>query len=511
MADFNSYLDLIGEVGYVEKIFQVLIYVNGLPGVRPTELVVFESGETGQVLSLTENYAEVLLLSNTRIDIGTQVARTGKQLNVLVGPHLLGRTISPLGNEAYNFEIGRKQAKLPDPKLTEARPIHVKPLGMSTRKNIDKPFETGVAVVDMLISLGKGQRELVAGDRKTGKTPFLLQTALSAVQKGAICVYAAIGKKRSDISKVDEFFKANGLGNASILVATSSSDPASMIYLTPLTAMTIAEYFRDQGKDVLLVLDDMTTHAKYYREITLLAKRFPGRSSYPGDIFYIHASLMERAGNFWLSEKTKNNQIARKEVAITCLPVAELVMGDLSGYIQTNLMSMTDGHIFFDTNLFNEGRRPAINPFTSVTRVGRQTQNPVVLDLSRVLSRFLVHQRELEQFMHFGTELAEKSKQELELGNRLREFLNQTPNTIIPLPVGVFVVAGIWMQIWKNKEPAEFKQLINAHIAKYASDLKFHQEIDQIFQQSESFEGYIEMLKTRKTLLSNENSENKEH
>ncbi len=283
MKDFNYYLEKIGEIGFVEQALHTLVYVNGLPNVKPLEIVLFENGEMGQVLSLSQDHAEVLILSKKKIDVDTKVVRTGEQLSIAVGKHLLGTTLDPRG-----FPVGRKIAS--DSKA-QKRPLEVEPLPISHRKEIDQPLETGVAIVDLVTPLGKGQRELIVGNRKTGKTSLLLQIAYSGASRGMVVVYAAIAKKALDIKMAEEFFVKKGIAKNTIVVSSSSADPAGLVYLTPYTAMTIAEYFRDLGIDVIVILDDLTAHAKYYREITLLARYFPGRSSYPGDIFYLPDNL----------------------------------------------------------------------------------------------------------------------------------------------------------------------------------------------------------------------------
>src|SRR4030042_876615 len=368
MKDFQYYLDNIGEIGYVAQNIHSLVYISGLPGAHPNEVVIFENKDMGLVLSMSREYLEVLVFANTQIRAGSKVVRTGEHVEIGVGSGLLGRMINPLGLPLDN------KGEIKD--LTSSL-IDINPPKIIERKNIEKPLLTGVALVDLISPLGKGQRELVIGDRKTGKTEFLLQPVTTQAKLGTVCIYAVIGQKQIDIKKLNEFFVSGGIVQNTILVASSSSDSPGLIYLTLYSAMTIAEYFRDKGMDVLVVLDDMTSHARYYREMSLLARRFPGRSSYPGDIFYVQAKLVERAGNF-------------KKGSITCLPVAESVLGDLSGYIQTNLMSMTEGHIFFDIDLISQGKRPAVNPFLSVTRVGHQTQTPLQRDVSREISVFLV-------------------------------------------------------------------------------------------------------------------------
>ena len=493
MRDFQIYLDKTQEVGFVEQSFQTLTYVKGLPGAMTNEVVVFETGEAGLILSLLPEYIEVLLLSKTKVHVGTRVVRTGKELTIGISDNILGSTVDSLG-----IPIGiSKSDKLGDTSGgRENRAIDRTPPGINVRKNISKPFETGVSIVDLVVPLGSGQRELVIGDRKTGKTGFLLQNVLSQAKKGVICVYRAIAKKRLDIKQIQEFFEKNKITNNCVMVATSSSDPSGLVFLTPYTAMTIAEYFRDHGRDTLVILDDMTAHAKYYREITLLAKRFPGRSSYPGDIFYVHARLMERAGNF--NVKTDKGE---REVAITCLPVAELVLSDLSGFIQTNLMAMTDGHIYFDIDLFNQGRRPPVNPFLSVTRVGRQAQTPLLRDLSRQLTSFLLHLEDLRQFMHFGAELSEKTRRELSLGDRLMAFFDQSTDSIVPMNINVIILSCLWGGYFRDYETAQMKRDLEFVISNYQKDEKYGQKINNLVRNINAFSELVDFVKQDDSVL----------
>jgi len=459
--EFKDYLEKFDEIGYVDQVVHSVIYVEGLPSVSPHEVIIFEKGGLGEVLSLTADYVEVLPFFRDRVTGGDRVTRTGRVLEVPVGPGLLGKTISPLG-EIITGTGGIDHG--------QTRPVDTLPLGILDRSEVTEALEVGVSLVDLGIPLGKGQRELVIGDRKTGKSAFLLQAVYAQAKKGAICVYAAIGKKRSDIKKIQDYFTKQKITANAVVVASTSEDPTGVIFITPYTAMTISEYFRDQGRDVVLILDDMTNHARFYREITLLAQRFPGRSSYPGDIFYIHAKLLERAGKF-------------PKGSITCFPVAETMLGDLSGYIQTNLMAMTDGHIFFDSELANLGRRPAINPFLSVTRVGLQAQTPLMKDANRELSRFLIHLDSLRQFMHFGAELNETIKKTLDLGDKLIAFFNTPTHVVVPAPVSLFIMGSLWASYWgtlgipemeketemilKSYDDPNFKQRIDTTLAKY--------------------------------------------
>jgi F-type H+/Na+-transporting ATPase subunit alpha len=473
MKDFSFYLSSIGEIGFVDQAVHSLVYSSGLPNVHPKEIVLFEGGGVGQVMSLTRDATQILLLSHDQVRVGTQVVRTGEYLQIPVTNDLLGKTIDPLGKLYQQIKPLQN---------ISYRTVDTKPPSISQRKPVEKQLDTGVGIVDLILPLGKGQRELVIGDRKTGKTEFLLQTILTQAAAGTICIYAVIGQKKTEIIKLDEILKEKGIRNNCIIVASSSSEPAGLVFLTPYTAMTIAEYFRDQGMDVLLVLDDMTTHARTYREISLLARRFPGRASYPGDIFYVHAKLIERAGAF-----TKGT--------ITCLPVAESILGDLSGYIQTNLMSMTDGHIFFDIELYNQGNRPSINPFLSVTRVGHQTQGQIERDLSSKVTSFLVQYEHMKQFMHFGSEAGEITRNILAMGERIDLFFNQGTESIVPLPINILIIAAIWAGTWNEVKIYELKARIEEIIERYTSDASYKKKVLELISNCKRFDDLVNILK----------------
>lgn len=432
MRNYDHYLQTTQEIGFVEEASHSIIYASGLPNAKINEIVMFENNQAGIVMSLSPEHVEILLLANTTIRVGMKVTRTGKKQQMLVGKEYLGKTIDPFGKTLDKLVLFRKP--------TAAYPIHTTPLNITRRKRIEEPFETGVAIVDFLVPLGKGQRELIIGDRKTGKTSFLHQTILNQAKQGTLCIYAAIGKKRIDIKKTEDFFKKSGIADRTILIASASEDPAGIIYLTPYCAMALAEYFRDEGNDVLVVLDDMLTHARFYREISLIAKRFPGRNSYPADIFYTHARLLERAGNFYVNDD--------KECSITCLPVVESVEGDIAGYIQTNLMSMTDGHIFFDVDAFANGVRPAINPFLSVSRVGRQTQSPLRLSIHREIISFLTLRQRMENFSHFGQEATAQVKNTLAVGERIMAFFSQNASEVIEVNLQIIIFGLLWHGVW---------------------------------------------------------------
>jgi len=470
MKQFNDYLNETGEIGYVKKVVNVIIYVDGLPSAHPGEVVMFEGGQIGQITSLKHDLVEILTFSKKVARTGERVARTGRLTTVPVGPELLGKIINPLGEPI---------SESADPiKTQEIRPVEVKPAGIMTRRVIKKQLDTGVGIVDLMVPIGHGQRELVIGDRKTGKTNFLLQMMVSAVHQGNICIYAAIGKKKIDIKKVEEYLKANGVLDKVIIVASTSQDPAGEIFLTPYTAMTIAEYFRDHGQDTVVVLDDLLNHAKFYREVSLIANKFPGRNSYPGDIFYVHSRLMERAGNFLIDNK---------EIAITCIPVVESSQGDFSGYIQTNVMSMTDGHIYFDSNLFSEGRRPAINPFLSVTRVGKQTQSASKRSINRELLSFMTLFEKLRNYSHFGAELTDSVKVTLNTGNKLLSIFEQDPDIIIPGNIQSIFLTLIWSGAIKDAEPKKIFEYRNKLVSLYNTDPAYRKFTDEAVNNTNSF------------------------
>ena len=479
MKDFNYYLNLNSEIGYVEQSTNAIIYISGLPKIKPDEIVVFETGKFGIVMSFNKDVVEVLVFSGDPIRHGTRVARTNEFLKVPVGMELLGNIIDSLGNPITPIEHPRKSISY--------QGINTMATGILSRKTINKQLETGVPIVDLIMPLGFGQRELVIGDRKTGKTNFLMQAILTQAKQNNICIYAAIGKKRLDIKEAEDFFRKHKIFDKIVIVATGFDDPIGLTYLVPYTSMTIAEYFRDEGNNVLLVLDDLTSHAKFYREISLLGKRFPGRNSYPGDIFYTHAKLLERAGNF----TTKKG-----EKAITCLPVVETTQGDLSGYIQTNIMSMTDGYLYFDSDLFAKGRRPAINPFLSVTRVGKQTQSNLKRNINREILSFLTIFEKMQNFAHFGAEANESTKVTLSVGDKIIKFLDQSPNNTIPINLQILLFSLLWNDILQNKNfdlidnDNEMEKIINA----YKINKKVNEKVDQMVANASSFNDFLKVI-----------------
>jgi F-type H+/Na+-transporting ATPase subunit alpha len=471
MSNFKEYLETIGEVGVVNEVIHSIVYAEGLPKLKPDEIVMFEHGQLGQTISLSKDKIEILILSQKQVKAGDKIARTNKFLSIGVSDEILGTIIDPLGNSLNNKKI----------KIDKEMRIDTTPPSLDKRKPITSSLETGVPIVDLVIPIGIGQRELILGDRKTGKTQFFVRAMINQAKKGNICIYASVGKRIEEIKEVVQSLKEKSISQNIVIVATSASDAPGLIYITPYTAMTIAEYFAAKGKNVIVILDDLTNHAMYYRQISLLGGRFPGRNSYPGDIFYIHSRLLERAGNF-------------KTGSITCFPVAESVMGDLSGYIQTNLMSITDGHIYFDSDLASAGRRPAVNPFLSVTRVGQQAQINLVKELSKELSTFLINLENLQGFLHFGAELSEEVFQKIALGNRILDFFNQ-PVDSVPMNISILVISMLWIGSWRDQKSVDMKSKIKKMIDDYAVNPMFNKNIDELIIKTGSFRELLNKLR----------------
>ncbi|MBL7078036.1 F0F1 ATP synthase subunit alpha [Candidatus Shapirobacteria bacterium] len=480
MNSFSHYLKKVGEVGEVRQSFGQVAYASGLPGARLGEMVLFETGQKGKILSLEEDFLKLLVFDPEPVAVGARVARTGQGLKVPVGKELLGRVVDSFCQPLYTTGKYRPPGDFYE--------VDADPWGIEGRVRVSKSLETGVAVVDLLIPLGKGQRELVIGDRKVGKTAFILQTILHQSPKGTVCIYAGIAKRASEIKRIEEFFKKRGVMEKIVIITSGPQESAGIVYLTPYTAMAVAEYFRDNGDDVLVVLDDLSYHARFYREIALAARFFPGRDSYPVDIFYTHGKLLERAGNF---------KTPKGEASITALAVAETNQRDLSGYIQTNIMSMTDGHIFFDADLYGQGRRPAINPFLSVTRVGRQAQTPLFREAGRELLSFLTTYEKMRSFIHFGAEVTDQVKQILAKGELITHFFDQRENQIIDSSVQIFVLGILWVDFLAKGEKEKTKEEVNNLISLLEKDQKLRKKVAVLVKEANSFAELLSLISAK--------------
>ncbi len=398
----------VENVGHVVQVGDGIALIHGLNQAMSSELLIFPNNVYGMVQNLEEDLVGAILLGDSSlIKEGDLVKCSKRILEVPVGEEFIGRVINPLG-----FPIDG----LGGINSTKSRPIEVKATGVMARESVNEPLETGIKVLDALVPIGKGQRELIIGDRQTGKTSIAVDTILNQKGKDVICIYVAIGQKESTVSNVYETLKEKGAMNYSIIVSSSASSPAPLIYLAPYAGVSMAEYFMYQGKNVLIVYDDLSKHAVAYREMSLLLKRPPGREAYPGDVFYLHSRLLERA--------CKLNK-ALGGGSITALPIIETQAGDISAYIPTNVISITDGQIFLQTDYFYKGIRPAINAGLSVSRVGGAAQTKAIKKVSGTLRLDLAAYRELEAFTQFGSDLDSATKARLERGKRTEEVLKQ--------------------------------------------------------------------------------------
>jgi F-type H+-transporting ATPase subunit alpha len=448
MKEFEFYLETTKEIGYVNSFFHSIALVSGLPNLKQQEMVITESGKKGIVHGLKKDFAEVLMVESEGLKVGEAVVRTGREFEIRVGERVLGRIVDPLIRPLD--ELGPIFGEKVSRKIKEEAPP------ITSRKKILRFLETGVTIVDLLVPLGFGQRELVIGDAKTGKTTFLLQTITSQVKKGQIAVYVGILKKETAIKMVEEYLRKRGVFEKVVILHTRPDDSATLNYLAPYSGMAVAEYFREKGKDVLIIFDDLSSHAKIYREISLLLKRNPGRDCYPGEIFHIQAELLERAGNI-----VKDG----KEISITALPVAETLENDISGYIQTNLMAMTDGHIFFDITEFRRGKRPAVNVFLSVSRVGNQTKSKIEKDIANWLRLKIAEYQRISEFAKFATELSPESQKILDVGQKIELLFHQSPEVIVERETQIILMGLLISDFWKEKSISKTREEIEKILA----------------------------------------------
>lgn len=396
------------EVGTVIEVGDGIARMSGLEQCQAQEMLEFPGGTFGVALNLEEETVGAIILGEYKhIREGDEVKRTGKILSVPVADELIGRVVNALGEP-----IDGKG----DIKTKEFYPMERIAPGVMTRQPVDTPVQTGIKAIDALIPVGRGQRELIIGDRQTGKTAVAIDTIINQKSQDMICIYVAVGQKESKIARTVAKLEETGAMEYTIVVSAGASDPAAMSYLSPYAGVTIAEYFADKGKDVLVVYDDLTKQAWAYREISLLLRRPPGREAYPGDVFYLHSRLLERACN--LNEKHGGG-------SITALPIIETQAGDVSAYIPTNVISITDGQIFLETDLFYKGIRPALNVGLSVSRVGGAAQIKPMKKVAGSLKLALAQFRELEAFAQFASDLDADTKKQIDRGRRMTELLKQ--------------------------------------------------------------------------------------
>ncbi|MBP0957534.1 MAG: F0F1 ATP synthase subunit alpha [Oscillospiraceae bacterium] len=425
IRNFSSKIEL-SDTGTVVTVGDGIARIHGLDNCMSGELLEFEGGIYAMAMNLEQDFvAAVMLGSDAEIKEGDTVKRTGSVVSVPVGEELMGRVVNALGQPI--------DGKGPIT-AAERLPIEQPAYGIITRKSVSRPLQTGIKAIDSMIPIGRGQRELIIGDRQTGKTAIALDTIINQRDKGVICIYVAIGQKRSTVANVVETLAKAGAMDYTIVVSATASELAPLQYIAPYTGVAMGEYFLKQGKDVLCVYDDLSKHAVAYRTLSLLLKRPPGREAYPGDVFYLHSRLLERACS--LNEDYGGG-------SITALPIIETQAGDVSAYIPTNVISITDGQIFLETDLFNSGVRPAVNPGISVSRVGGAAQIKAMKKVSGSLKLTYSQYRELQSFSQFGSDLDKDTKERLALGERVVEVLKQDRNSPIAVENQVVIIYAV--------------------------------------------------------------------
>ncbi len=421
------------ETGIVILVGDGIVKASGLDNCMAGELLEFPNGSFGMAQNLEEDTVSITILgSDQGIREGDTVKRTGRVVSVPVGQSLIGRVVNALGEPIDGKGSITAEAY---------RPVEAPAPGIIERKHVSRPLQTGIKAIDSMIPIGRGQRELIIGDRQTGKTTIATDTILNQKGKNTICIYVAIGQKRSTVAKVVESLTLGGAMDYSIVVSATASELAPMQYIAPYTGCTMGEYFMHQGKDVLIIYDDLSKHAVAYRAISLLIRRPPGREAYPGDVFYLHSRLLERAAQ--MSDE-------RGGGSLTALPIIETQAGDVSAYIPTNVISITDGQIFLETELFNAGIMPAVNPGISVSRVGGDAQIKAMKKVAGSLKLLYSQYRELQSFAQFGSDLDADTKSRLALGERIVAVLKQRNNSPVEVAHQVCIFYAVINGYLKN-------------------------------------------------------------
>ena len=421
------------ETGTILMVGDGIARASGLVNCMAGELLEFEDGSFGMAQNLEENSVSIVIFgSDENIGEGQTVKRTGKVVSVPVGEAMIGRVVNALGQPIDG--AGPIDTK-------EFRPVETKAPGICERRSVYQPLQTGIKAIDSMIPIGRGQRELIIGDRQTGKTTIATDTIINQKGKDVLCIYVAIGQKRSTVASLVENLTRNGAMNYTIVVAATASESSPMQYIAPYAGCAMGEYFMNQGKDVLIIYDDLSKHAVAYRALSLLIRRPPGREAYPGDVFYLHSRLLERAAK--LDDEHGGG-------SLTALPIIETQAGDVSAYIPTNVISITDGQIFLETELFHSGIMPAVNPGISVSRVGGDAQIKAMKKVAGTLKLIYSQYRELQSFAQFGSDLDADTKARLEQGARIVEVLKQSQNAPVPVEKQVAILYAVTKGILEN-------------------------------------------------------------
>ena len=414
------------ETGTILMVGDGIARASGLVNCMAGELLEFEDGNFGMAQNLEENSVSIVIFgSDKNIGEGQTVKRTGKVVSVPVGEAMIGRVVNALGQPIDG--AGPIDTK-------EFRPVETKAPGICERRSVYQPLQTGIKAIDSMIPIGRGQRELIIGDRQTGKTTIATDTIINQKGKDVLCIYVAIGQKRSTVASLVENLTRNGAMNYTIVVAATASESSPMQYIAPYAGCAMGEYFMNQGKDVLIIYDELSKHAVAYRALSLLIRRPPGREAYPGDVFYLHSRLLERAAK--LDDEHGGG-------SLTALPIIETQAGDVSAYIPTNVISITDGQIFLETELFHSGIMPAVNPGISVSRVGGDAQIKAMKKVAGTLKLIYSQYRELQSFAQFGSDLDADTKARLEQGARIVEVLKQSQNAPVPVEKQVAILYAV--------------------------------------------------------------------
>ncbi|GAA5184947.1 F0F1 ATP synthase subunit alpha [Acinetobacter kookii] len=472
--------------GTIVMVSDGIVRIHGLADAMYGEMIEFDGGLFGMALNLEQDSVGAVVLGNyLSLQEGQKARCTGRVLEVPVGPELLGRVVDALGNPI--------DGKGPiDAKLTDA--VEKVAPGVIWRQSVDEPVQTGYKSVDTMIPVGRGQRELIIGDRQTGKTAMAIDAIIAQKNSGIKCVYVAIGQKQSTIANVVRKLEETGAMAYTTVVAAAAADPAAMQYLAPYAGCTMGEYFRDRGEDALIIYDDLSKQAVAYRQISLLLRRPPGREAYPGDVFYLHSRLLERASRVSADyvEKFTNGEVKGQTGSLTALPIIETQAGDVSAFVPTNVISITDGQIFLETSLFNAGIRPAVNAGISVSRVGGSAQTKIIKKLSGGIRTALAQYRELAAFAQFASDLDEATRKQLEHGQRVTELMKQkqyAPYSIADQAVSIYASNEGYMADVEVKKIVAFDAALIAYFR--SENAALMQKIDETGDYNKDIEAAI--------------------
>ena len=477
------------DVGTIIALTDGIVRIHGLADVQYGEMIEFPGGSFGLALNLEQDSVGAVVLGDYKhISEGDTVKTTGRILEVPVGEALLGRVVDSLGNPI--------DGKGPIA-ATASSPIEKVAPGVIERQSVSQPVQTGLKSVDSMVPIGRGQRELIIGDRQTGKSAVAIDTIINQKGSGIKCVYVAIGQKNSTIANVVRKLEEHGAMEHTIVVAAAAAESAAMQYIAPYSGCSMGEYFRDKGEDALIIFDDLTKQAWAYRQVSLLLRRPPGREAYPGDVFYLHSRLLERASrvNADYVERITNGAVKGKTGSLTALPIIETQAGDVSAFVPTNVISITDGQIYLETDLFNAGIRPAINAGLSVSRVGGDAQTKIIKKLGGGVRLALAQYRELAAFAQFASDLDEATRKQLERGQRVTELMKQkqyAPLTVSEMAISLYAVNSGYLDDVPVAKVVDFEAALHAHA--HSSSPALLEKIDASGELNDEIEGELKSL-----------------